>query len=289
VELHYEVVDLHEAIRGAVAMFQSAIDAKSQELSLALRARQHHVWADPGRLQQVLINLISNAVKFTGENGAIWINSANVLGESIEIEISDNGVGIENELLSRLFSAFEQSEQSRRLGGLGLGLSIAKSLAEMHRGKLTAVSDGRDRGSTFQLTLATMLPKEKAVSPPSSVPIPKFAQRILLVEDHADTRIVMARLLTSIGCQVTTAGCVSEALAAAETGTFDLLISDIGLPDGTGLDVMRSLKSRIDRGIALSGFGQEEDLRRSIEAGFEMHLIKPINFNTLKEVLRKAG
>jgi len=240
-------------------------------------------------LQQVLLNLLSNSVKFTRENGRISIRSANNQSDTIEIEIADNGAGIEPELLSRLFLAFEQGDRSRQLGGLGLGLSIARSLTEMHQGQLSATSEGRDRGSIFRLILATVNPVEKVVPLPTPALVAKFNHRILLVEDHEDTRIVMARLLSSIGCQVTVAGSVREALAAADLGTFDLLISDIGLPDGSGLEVMRHLKSRIDRGIALSGFGQEEDLRRSREAGFEMHLVKPINFNTLKDVLRQAS
>jgi CheY-like chemotaxis protein len=128
---------------------------------------------------------------------------------------------------------------------------------------------------------------------PTTAPSPDAAvalhQRVLLVEDHNDTRAVMARVLKSLGCQVTTASSVHEAIEAARTGTFDLLISDIGLPDGSGLDVMEYFRGRQVRGIALSGFGQEEDLQRSRDAGFAMHLIKPVNFDTLKGVLRQAN
>jgi PAS domain S-box-containing protein len=289
IQLNCEVVDLHETARAAIGMFQNAIDAKLIEVSVALRAKDHHVQADPGRLQQVLLNLLSNAVKFTPKSGKISIQSANEQTDQIDLEISDNGAGIEPLLFARLFNAFEQSDQSRRLGGLGLGLSIAKSLTEMHQGTLVAFSDGHNKGSSFKLTLATVAPAREQPCPPAPAEVHKIDQRILLVEDHEDTRIVMARLLRSLGCEVTTAGSVAEALAAAEKESFDLLISDIGLPDGSGLDVMKNLKDRVERGIALSGFGQEEDLRRSREAGFHMHLIKPINFNMLKDVLRRVS
>ncbi len=291
IELHYEVVDLHETVRAAIGMFQPAMDAKSMEVTTALRAKMHHVWADPGRVQQVLLNLVSNAVKFTPANGRIAIRSANDDAGGVEIEVTDSGAGIEPEMLRRLFNAFEQSERTRRLaGGLGLGLSIAKSLADMHGGTLTAGSGGREMGATFRLRLAAVPPVEQPATPHSPDPaVAAAVQRILLVEDHDDTRAVMARLLKTLGCHVTAAASVAEAIAASETQAFDLLISDIGLPDGTGLDVMRHMQSRVPRAIALSGYGQEEDLKRSRDAGFAVHLTKPVNFNMLKAVLRPAG
>jgi PAS domain S-box-containing protein len=288
IHLRYEVVDLHDAVRGALGMFQTAFDTKLLEITLALRAKQHHVFADPGRLQQILLNLLSNAVKFTPANGRISIRSSNDETGQIEMEIIDSGVGIDPEMLPRVFSPFEQSDRTRRLGGLGLGLSIARSLTELHMGKLTASSDGRDLGSAFRLVLATSPPAVNLPSLPKAAASPGIEQRILLVEDHDDTSAVLARLLRSLGCHVTVARTVREALETGEAGSFDLLICDIGLADGSGLEVMRQLKSRIDRGVALSGFGQQEDLRRSREAGFELHLTKPVNFNALRDVLQRA-
>jgi CheY-like chemotaxis protein len=288
IHLRYELVDLHDTVRAALAMFQADIHTKSLETTLALRARQHHVWADPGRIQQILLNLLSNAVKFTPACGRIAIRSSNDQAGQIEIDVCDSGVGVDPEMLPRLFNPFEQSDRTRRLGGLGLGLSIARSLTELHLGKLTANSDGRDRGSVFRLVLATAAPVASAPTAPKPVESARIDQRILLVEDHHDTRRVLARLLKSLGCHVVAAANMREALEAAEAGEFDLLLSDIGLPDGSGLDLMQILKSTIRRGIALSGFGQPEDLRRSQEAGFELHLTKPVNFNVLIDVLQQV-
>jgi PAS domain S-box-containing protein len=289
-QLRCEVVDVNDAIRSVIAMVQNQIDAKRIELAVGLRARKHHVWADAGRLQQILLNLFSNAVKFTNEGGSISIRTSNEQADhQLQVEVVDNGIGIEPEVLPRLFNAFEQTERTRRFGGLGLGLSIARSLATLHHGTIQAVSEGHDKGSTFVFSLSTTAPPSER---PQPVPVATTAKklsgfRVLLVEDHTDTRAAMARLLQALGCTVTLATSVREAVAIASHAAFDLLISDIGLPDGSGIDVMRSLREQNIRGIALSGFGQEEDVQRSRDAGFETHMTKPINFQTLRELVSK--
>jgi len=293
VQLHFEVVDVHAVLRNALAIFQSEIDRKGLELTVALRAKDRHAWADAARLQQVFLNLLSNAVKFTPEHGTLTVRSANRAPGTVAIEFVDTGVGIEPELLPRMFNAFEQGEQtvSRAFGGLGLGLSIVKSILDLHKGTVIASSPGRGRGATFTIEVATIAPgQEPDAAPPAREREEKPAARILLVEDHADTRVVMARLLRSFGFAVSAAGTVREALQLAETEKFDLLVSDIGLPDGSGVDVMKSLKDRQNiKGIALSGFGQDEDIRRSREAGFETHLTKPVNFQTLQQAILKVA
>jgi PAS domain S-box-containing protein len=289
-QLRCEVVDVNDAIRSVIAMVQNQIDAKRIELAVGLRARKHHVWADAGRLQQILLNLFSNAVKFTNEGGSISIRTSNEQADhQLQVEVVDNGIGIEPDVLPRLFNAFEQTERTRRFGGLGLGLSIARSLATLHHGTIQAVSEGHDKGSTFVFSLSTTAPPSER---PHPVPVSTTAKklsgfRVLLVEDHTDTRAAMARLLQALGCTVTLATSVREAVAIASHAAFDLLISDIGLPDGSGIDVMRSLREQNIRGIALSGFGQEEDVQRSRDAGFETHMTKPINFQTLRELVSK--
>jgi PAS domain S-box-containing protein len=291
IQLHYESIDVNEAIRSVVAMAQDQIDEKALELAVGLRARKHHVWADAGRLQQVLLNLLSNAVKFTPEGGNISVRTSNEdEGNRLRIEVSDSGIGIPPETMPKLFTAFEQSERTRRLGGLGLGLSIARSLVDMHKGTIHAFSDGHDRGATFTVELATKQPE--ADRPTTALSIPGHAEpatgfRVLLVEDHADTRGAMTRLLKAIGCSVQAAGTVREAVELGEREDFDLLISDIGLPDGNGAEIMRRLRDRHIRGIALSGYGQEDDVARSREAGFETHITKPINFQTLRDAVQR--
>jgi PAS domain S-box-containing protein len=290
-QLQMSAVDAHAALRDTVRMFTNETDAKGIAVTLALRAKQHHVWADLGRLGQVFLNLLSNAVKFTPQNGSIVLRTSNERSGELTIEVRDSGVGMESEMLQRLFNPFEQEEEGRRFGGLGLGLSIARSLLQMHRGTIQAHSEGRDRGSEFILTLPAVLPPMNGTR--SAVPPEKsqlLAHRVLLVEDHADTRRVLERLLKSYGCIVTPAASVREAVELAERGTFDLLISDIGLPDGSGTEIIQQLKARGDiPAIALSGFGQDEDIRRSHEAGFSAHLVKPINVSTLKETIRKVA
>jgi two-component system, chemotaxis family, CheB/CheR fusion protein len=292
IQLQFEAVDAHAIVRNTLAMFQTEMDAKGLEASIALRAREHHVWADPGRLQQIFLNLLSNAVKFTPDGGAIAIRSSNVDGRQLLVEMRDSGVGIEPEFLARLFDPFEQGEQTvtRQFGGLGLGLAITRSLVEMHSGVIRAASEGPGKGSTFTVEFGTV-PAEQAALAVAPVERRELtALRVLLLEDHEDTRMVMGRLLGSLGCTVTAAGTVRDALALAEHEEFDLLVSDIGLPDGSGTEVMKTLRARHGtKGIALSGFGQPEDLRRSQEAGFDTHLIKPVDFKTLQQVIRNVA
>jgi CheY-like chemotaxis protein len=195
-------------------------------------------------------------------------------------------------VLPRLFNAFEQGEQTvtRKFGGLGLGLSITRSLVDMHGGTIEAASDGPGQGATFTVRFKTVAAVDRAPAvarPPTPRETPV---RILLVEDHADTREVLVTLLSTFGYSVTAAGGVKEAIEAAASGTHDLLVCDIGLPDGTGIDVMRHMREvHHVKGIALSGFGQDDDLRRSREAGFETHLTKPVNFQALRDVIQRVA
>ena len=256
-----------------------------------LRAKESHVWGDPSRFQQVLMNLLSNAVKFTPTDGSVTIRTSNENG-GIKIEVIDTGIGIEADMLPRLFRPFEQGEQTvtRRFGGLGLGLSIVKSLAEMHKASITATSDGKDKGSVFSLFIETINPGKNPPCRRQREPRRPRRACVLLVEDHEDTRRVMSRVLTTFGCTVTATASVKEAFEAADRMQFDLLLSDLGLPDGSGHDVMKHMASKFGMaGIALSGFGQEEDLRRSREAGFSTHLTKPVSMQSLLAAINSVG
>jgi PAS domain S-box-containing protein len=294
ISLACEVVDAHSLVSCALSVFNAEIDAKGLEISISFAATQRHIWADAGRMLQVFRNVLSNAVKFTPDGGRIAIASANDEDGRLRICVSDTGIGIEPDVLPRLFISFEQGERSvaRHYGGLGLGLSICKSLVELHKGKIQAKSDGKDKGTTLTIEF-TSVPQ---VEGPSAAvkPVPRSTAQgchVLLVEDHADTRRTMARLLKTFGCSVLQAGTVKEALDLAEREQFDLLLSDIGLPDGTGMDIIKLIKARRQiKGIALSGFGNDDDIRRSREAGFAMHFTKPVDFNTLQDaILRLAG
>jgi signal transduction histidine kinase len=296
VRLHPEVVDIHELIRVVLAMFRSQADEAALRIRLDLGAAQHHVWGDPGRLQQILWNLLSNAVKFTPAGGTISVRTHNDENQILVVEVEDTGIGIEPEGFSKLFNAFEQGDATlaRKFGGLGLGLSIAKTIAELHRGQLEAFSTGKDKGTTFRFKLTTVQPPSDIAGAPvqarSNVEPPRSPQvRILLVEDNEDTRRLMGRLLRMFGHHVEAADCVASALDLARKESFDLLVSDIGLPDGTGWELMVKLgEHRPAKAIALSGFGMEDDLRRSREAGYLEHLTKPINLTQLREVIDRV-
>jgi PAS domain S-box-containing protein len=290
IRLHFEVLDAHAALRNVMAMFARETDDKGLTVTVSLRAKRCHVWADPGRFQQMLLNLLSNAVKFTAEGGTVTVRTSNENG-TIKIEVADTGVGIEPDVMPRLFEPFEQGEQgmTRQFGGLGLGLSIVKSLVEMHKASISVTSEGKGKGAAFILCVHTVAPAPQAAQPRPQGVAERKPCRVLLVEDHPDTREVLTRLLTGLGCKVTAAASVKEAIETSDRQTFDLLLSDIGLPDGTGVDVMRHVAARHGlMGVALSGYGQDEDVRRSRDAGFATHLTKPVNLQTLHDVIRRV-
>jgi two-component system, chemotaxis family, CheB/CheR fusion protein len=292
VALERETLDVHESLGDVREIARAEAEAKRIDVVLVLEAAVHHVWADPARMQQVFWNLMNNAVKFTPAGGRVVVRTANPAPGALTVEVSDTGVGIDPDMLRRIFRPFEQAERTlrRRFGGLGLGLTISRRLVEMHGGTLVVSSAGTDRGATFTITLETVpapgaLPHFEGVPAVDGVATgPPAALRILLVEDHEDTRRAMSRLLRMQGHAVTAADTVRAALDLAAREVFDLLISDIGLPDGSGLELMRQLQQV--RGIALSGFGTEDDLRRSREAGFAYHLTKPVNFRTLEQLIQ---
>ncbi len=290
--LHQQAVDVHELVRTVLKELQPQMDAKHIGLLLQLRAKPQFIWADPGRIQQVLSNLLHNAVKFTPSDGQITVRSSNPFEGRLRLAVIDTGVGIDPDVLPRLFVPFEQGEQSitRKFGGLGLGLVIVKGIMDLHGASVHADSDGPGTGATFTLEFNTMAAPVETPKPAVPATPASSCRRVLLVEDHIDTMRVMARLLKNLGHDVITAGTMSEAIKRIDTEPFDLLISDIGLPDGSGLDVMRELKRRGHvPGIAISGYGHDEDLRRSQEAGFAEHLVKPVNADDLAASIHRAA
>jgi PAS domain S-box-containing protein len=281
-ELHQEVVDIHAALRTALEVCQAEVEAKKLVVSLALGAEVRQVWADPARMQQVFWNLIKNAVKFTPVAGHISLRSADVGVGRMAIEVADTGIGIEPEALCRIFDAFEQGDQSvtRRHGGLGLGLAIAKLLVDLHGGALTVTSGGRSGGSVFRVELETLALLKKPDR--SLVPAAEGCSKVLLVDDNAETLRTIAMVLRSSGFDVRTATSVESALAALGGEQFKLLVSDIGLPDGTGLEIMRHCRDRLGlKGIAFSGYATDNDVRASHEAGFSHHLAKPADLSRM--------
>jgi HAMP domain-containing protein/signal transduction histidine kinase/CheY-like chemotaxis protein len=289
VQLNFEVVDAHTLLQNALEIYQSEIERKHLALRLDLAAQKVHLRADPARLQQIFWNLINNAVKFTPENGQIHISTSNDSDDQLHVDIADTGLGIEAESLPKIFDAFEQGTRTR-LGGLGLGLAISKTLVEAHKGSITAESAGRNQGTRFSLSFPTCpKPDRDAVPMVRRQASQRQSMRILLVEDHEDTNKSLTKLLRRRGYHVQSAASVHSALDLAAREEFDVLISDLGLPDGSGIDVMQKLSpDRSLFGIALTGFGMEEDIRKSREAGFRHHLVKPIDLTKLDQLIQES-
>jgi len=290
VQLNFEVVDAHTLLQSALKICQPEIDRKNLKYSLKLGAKKVHMQADPARLQQIFWNLINNAVKFTPKNGQITITTTNDSGGELRAEIVDSGMGIEPEALPKIFDAFEQGGRTQT-GGLGLGLAISKTLVEAHKGTITAQSLGRNKGATFTLVFPTCEKTEAKTTPTIS---PRLAQRqpmrILLVEDHEDTNRSLTNLLRQRGYHVSSALTSQSALELSAKEEFDVLISDLGLPDGSGIELIQKLHSRRPPlGIALTGFGMEKDILRSREAGFQHHLVKPIDLHKLDALIQEGA
>lgn len=290
-ELHLTAIDLHVVLARAVEICRPAIDAKQQRLVLHLRSQDTATVGDAVRLQQVLWNLLRNAVKFTPAGGMITVTSENTDAGALSFQVRDTGIGFDPEAESKLFQAFEQSGRgiTRQFGGLGLGLTISRSIVESHGGVIRGHSDGPGTGAVFTVTLplqnTTGLKSARPVDS-NQAPGPRRGHEILIVEDHMDTRITLQRLLERRGYKVTAATSAEQALAAASEGQFDLVISDLGLPDMTGNELMSLLRDRHGLpGIAVSGYGMEEDVNRSRNAGFVHHLTKPIQVDRLAELI----
>ena len=294
-QLHRETADVHLCLRQAIEICQPDIDAKELQLAIELDAPRHFVDGDASRLQQIFWNLIKNAVKFTPVGGRIAIETRSAEASRLTVEFRDTGVGIDPRPLLHLFEPFFQVQHAlkQRAGGLGLGLAICKAITEAHGGTLTAASAGLGKGATFCVELATVAePSAKLLSGPAadaSTPARREDLRLLLVEDHDDTRKVLARLLNRRGYKVEAARNAQEARSLSSERTFDLIISDIALPDASGCDLLKELGTKHKlRGIAMSGFGSDTDLAQSRAAGFLEHLVKPIDARALDTAIQRV-
>jgi PAS domain S-box-containing protein len=294
-QLQTHWIDAHDLLRNALQICAPEFSARNLIMTTHLDAERRVLLADPARLQQIFWNLINNAVKFTPEGGEVTVQTRNPSdGSIIEVEVSDMGAGIPAEKLPRIFDAFEQASRSST-GGLGLGLAICKALSELHGGTISAHSAGSSRGSTF----VVRLPVQNGVSVPLAHDSPKTESleshplRILLVEDHHDTAETLRRLLVRRKYHVKAASSVGAAIEASRDYAFDVLVTDIGLPDGNGVELFQQLKQIKEHqavyAIALSGYGMDEDISRSISAGFAHHITKPVEFAQLHRCLKEIS
>ena len=290
-QMRFAPVDTHLAISNVVEICRAEARSKGLRVDLNLEADAHFVAADAAKFQQVIWNLLKNAIKFTPDDGDIAISSSNPSPDVLSISVRDNGIGMEPDVIQRIFDPFEQGNRSfeSRFGGLGLGLAISKSLAQAHGGTLTARSEGRDHGSTFTLTMQTLSAEAPSVPSRRASETSHHGLKILLVDDHGDTCAALEKLLVRRGHLVAATHNMRSAMEAAVRNKFDLLISDIALPDGTGMDLMMQLRAISKTpGIAISGFGNNGDIERSLQAGFSEHLIKPIKLDDLEAAIERA-
>lgn len=299
-----ECLDLREIIDTALVSVRPEVEDKRLSVQLDLGSEQYYTVGDGARLAQIFWNVLRNAVKFTPEGGLIAVETEALGEEKIRVRVKDSGIGMTPAELSRVFDAFAQGDHaavggSHRFGGLGLGLALARMLVTLHGGDIRASSGGLGKGSTVTIELpaasreaARKVQRETARqtdAPSEELPRPR-SFRILLVEDHGPTRQALQMLLSRRGHEVTAAGSATEALAKAEGERFDLLVTDIGLPDRDGYSIMQELHARHQglTGIALSGYGMEEDIARSRDAGFSAHLIKPVNAGDLDRTIAEV-
>ncbi len=289
-ELHSDAVNIHTCIEHALSITAADLTNKKLKVMRRFDAPEHHCWADAARLQQVFWNVINNAVKFTPPGGSIEIRTHNDDSHHVVIEIQDSGVGIDPALQPRIFNAFEQggSGVTSKFGGLGLGLAVSKRIVDLHNGSISAHSAGANQGATFTIVLSAMETSllDGPVHFVQDTTSKATRARILLVEDHDDTARVLHRLLERSGYDVSHANCLAAAKQLTADRKFDLVISDVGLPDGSGLDLMEELRARHGlSGIALSGFGMDEDRAASRAAGFSEHFTKPIDSERLRSAV----
>ena len=289
-QLRFETFDLREQVKSAVEPFDETAALRRVRLMVTLPPTPVPMWGDGTRVQQIASNLVANAVKFTPPGGQISVQLV-VRDTEALLEVEDTGDGIAPEDLPVIFEAFRQGGTSRRRGGLGIGLDLVKRLTELHGGTVEASSEGPGYGARFLVRLP--LPTPPAAPPRRLTPSTRLDGRtVLVIEDNADTRQVLKFMLEIEGAQVEAVETGEEAVARAETFRPQIVLCDIGLPDIDGLEVARRLRQRPTFGqtrlIALTGYGQPDDIRHALEAGFDAHLTKPINLDQLLALLGAA-
>ena len=293
-EVSLRSLDVHSVIEHAVHACEEERAAKDITLDWQLNAANPFIKGDAARLQQIIWNLLKNALKFTPKNGTVTIRTENT-PDGLAIEIADTGIGLAPGMAEKIFDAFEQgnSEITRRFGGLGLGLAISKALVEAHGGEIRAENnhDGA-AGARFIISLPDSGPHhpaaEKApVKEREDAPQNGRKLTVLLIEDHADSAYFLKMMLENIGYHVLLATDLKSALEIFKAEAVDLIVSDLGLPDGRSTDLMKSIaRIRPTPAIALSGYGMESDVLDSLESGFALHLTKPIDFEKLADALK---
>jgi PAS domain S-box-containing protein len=298
VHLEVQPLLLHEVLNNAIEAVRQSALAKDIRIQAILDSKLGLVRGDSDRLQQVFWNLLSNAIKFTAKGGRVQVVLERV-NSHVEISVEDNGIGIRPDFLPYVFDRFRQADAAitRRYGGLGLGLSIVKHLVELHGGVVRVKSPGENQGSTFIVSLPISLVRESerptlrrqtVGEGIETLELPELkGVRVLIVDDELDGRVLMARVLEERGARPLCASSAEEGLAALSRENFDVLLSDIGMPEKDGYDFIREvrrldpLRSRPIPAVAITAYARAEDRQRSLLAGFHMHLSKPVEAREL--------
>jgi len=292
IELREEETDVATVILSAVETSKPLVEAGEHQLAVSLSPEPIPLRGDSMRLAQVFANLLNNAAKYTDHGGQIWLTAKRV-GPTAVVTVRDNGIGLPEDMLPTVFDMFMQADRSanRSQGGLGIGLTLVKSLVELHGGTISVHSDGPGQGSEFtvRLPVATET-KTKSRQPASAADASRApSRRVLVVDDNKDAAVSLAMLLKFLGTDVDTANDGQAALAVMETNRPDVVLLDIGMPGMDGFEVARRIRERHDWDgvvlIALTGWGQTEDRNRTRAAGFDHHLVKPADITTLQSLL----
>jgi CheY-like chemotaxis protein len=299
VRLGVKKTDMLQIIEAAVATVRPAADAKGIRIHTVLDSTASHVLGDGARLQQIVWNLLTNAIKFTPKEGRVQVVLARVKSH-LEVRVSDTGQGIAAEFLPYIFDRFRQVDPSttRKHGGLGLGLSIAKQLVELHGGTIDVSSPGVGQGTTFTVHLPVQIVHRDTdahdASPQAefnAVDLSLAGVRVLVVDDEPDSRQLVQRLLSEYGAEVQLAASVDEALEMFRKQRPDIVLSDIGMPEKDGHDLMRAIRAMPEHeggnvpAAALTALARAEDRKRAMLAGFQAHLTKPVDTGELVAVI----
>jgi two-component system CheB/CheR fusion protein len=293
--LRKERVHLTEIIARAVESVRALIEGRGVRLTVAHTAAAIRVEADSARLEQVFVNLLSNAAKYTDAGGQIDV-AIDRQGDEVAVHVRDTGIGIAPEMLPRIWDLFAQGDRTldRAQGGLGIGLTLARRLVELHGGKIEAHSEGRGKGAEFVVRL-TALPVTTGESLPSAAPQPppQRPARVLVVEDNPDTAESLTMFLEFLGHRVRSVYDGVAALDAARSDLPDVMLVDIGLPGMDGYELARRVRRAPDLEgvilVALTGYGREEDKQQAMAAGFDYHLVKPVSPDALHGLVARLG
>ena len=297
IELKLELVDLRDVINSAVEQVLPQMDSRQHVLTVPMMREAIIVHGDKKRLVQIMANLLANAAKYTHGHGKIALK-LDVHDDRVEVTVEDNGIGMEEEFIPHVFDLFAQAERSsdRTSGGLGLGLALVKSLIELHHGKVTCMSRGLGKGSEFSICLPKIDKKKELIErrerPRMDIPAAQ-ALKIMVVDDNVDAAAMLAMLLELAGHQVIVANTASDALHRSKADVPNVFVLDIGLPDFDGNKLARYLRNQSETAdavlIALTGYGMQEDHEKSIGAGFDHHLVKPVDTEKLEMILAKVN